>query len=221
VTYTAACTISGSASGSLINTATVAAPGGVTDPNPGNNSATDSDTISAAGGAAVSGTKTASGTFTVGSTVTYTITLTNNGTGAQGDNPGNELPDVLPPQLALVSANATSGTAVATTGTNTVTWNGTIGAGNSVTITIQATILPTAVGTTVTNQGTISYDSDANGTNDATAQTDDPSAGGSSPTSFVIAAPAIGESIPTIPLSGLLFLAIALAATATVILNRQ
>ncbi len=34
VTYTAACTISGSASGSLSNTATVTAPGGVTDPTP-------------------------------------------------------------------------------------------------------------------------------------------------------------------------------------------
>jgi uncharacterized repeat protein (TIGR01451 family) len=221
VTYTAACTISGSASGSLSNTATVTAPAGVTDPNPGNNSATDTDTISSAAGANVSGTKTASGTFTVGSTVTYTITLTNNGTGAQGDNPGNELTDVLPAQLALVSATSTSGTAVATVGTNTVTWNGSIAAGGTVTITIHATILPNAVGTTVTNQGTISYDSDGNGTNNATAQTDDPSAGGAAnPTGFVIAAPA-GEPIPALPLSGLLFLTIALAATATVILKRQ
>src|SRR5206468_8864684 len=35
-----------SASGSLSNTATVAAPAGVTDPTPGNNSATDTDTVS-------------------------------------------------------------------------------------------------------------------------------------------------------------------------------
>ena len=46
------------------------------------------------------------------------------------------------------------------------------------TITITATILPAAAGTTVSNQGTISYDSDGNGTNDATAQTDDPAVGG-------------------------------------------
>jgi uncharacterized repeat protein (TIGR01451 family) len=222
VTYTASCTISGAATGSLSNTASVTAPAGVTDPNPGNDSATDTDTISAAAGAAVSGTKTASGTFTVGSTVTYTITLTNNGTGAQPNNPGNELTDVLPAQLALVAATASSGTAVATVGTNTVTWNGTIAAGGSVTITIQATILPNAVGTTVTNQGTISYDSDGSGDNDATAQTDDPSAGGgANPTGFVIvAAPAVGESIPTMPLSGLLFLTITLAAAAMVILKR-
>src|SRR5205085_2295151 len=46
-TYTASCTISGAATGSLSNTATVTAPGGVTDSTPGNNSATDSDTLGA------------------------------------------------------------------------------------------------------------------------------------------------------------------------------
>ena len=45
VTYTATCTISGAATGTLANTATVTAPVGVTDPTPGNNSATDTDTI--------------------------------------------------------------------------------------------------------------------------------------------------------------------------------
>jgi uncharacterized repeat protein (TIGR01451 family)/CSLREA domain-containing protein len=44
-TFTAVCAISGSASGTLANTATVAAPGGVTDPSPGNNSATDSNNL--------------------------------------------------------------------------------------------------------------------------------------------------------------------------------
>ncbi|MBK6407396.1 MAG: hypothetical protein IPF66_21675 [Holophagales bacterium] len=37
--------IPGDASGTVSNTATVAAPGGVTDPSPGNNSATDTDTL--------------------------------------------------------------------------------------------------------------------------------------------------------------------------------
>ena len=45
VTYTATCAVSSGASGSLINTATVTAPAGTTDPTPGNNSATDTDTI--------------------------------------------------------------------------------------------------------------------------------------------------------------------------------
>jgi uncharacterized repeat protein (TIGR01451 family) len=53
VTYTANCAISAAATGTLANTATVSAPGGVTDPTPGNNSATDSDTLSASADVAV------------------------------------------------------------------------------------------------------------------------------------------------------------------------
>src|SRR6185295_1339273 len=120
--------------------------------------------------------------------------------------PGNEFTDTLPATLALVSATATSGTAVANTGTNTVTWNGSIPAGGSVTITINATILPSAAGTTVSNQGTIAFDADGNGTNEATAQTDDPGTpGAANPTSFAVAA-AVGPSIPTLSPLGLLLL---------------
>jgi uncharacterized repeat protein (TIGR01451 family) len=170
----------------------------------------------------VSGTKTAAGTFTVGSTVTYTVTLTNSGTGAQGDNPGNEFTDVLPPTLALVSATATSGTAAANTGTNTVTWNGAIPAAGTVTITITATILPAAAGMTVSNQGTISYDSDGNGTNDATAQTDDPTvAGAANPTTITVAGGPVPPQVPTLSPFGLLLLAAALAALALFLLKRR
>src|SRR6185436_11548899 len=126
--------------------------------------------------------------------------LTNSGSGAQADNPGNEFTDVLPATLALVSASATSGTAAANTGTNTVTWNGALAAsGGSVTITITATILPSAAGTTVSNQGTISYDADGNGTNESTAQTDDPGAPGTgNPTSVqVTGGPVSPVEIPT------------------------
>ena len=45
VTHTASCAIAPGATGSLVNTATVSAPARVTDPTPGNNSATDSDTL--------------------------------------------------------------------------------------------------------------------------------------------------------------------------------
>ncbi len=43
-TFTAVCTISGAASGNLVNTATVAVPAGTTDPNLANNTSTDTDT---------------------------------------------------------------------------------------------------------------------------------------------------------------------------------
>ncbi len=221
VTYTASCTLSNAATGTLSNTATVTAPAGVTDPTPGNNSATDSDTITAAPGASVSGTKTVSpGPYTVGSNITYTIVLTNNGTGAQADNPGNELTDTLPASLALVSATATSGTPT-TTG-NTVNWNGAIPAGGSVTITITATILPAAAGQTVSNQGTISYDADGNGTNESTAQTDDPGvAGAANPTSIVVGGGTPVPAVPTLSTLGLALLALLLGGLAFAILRRR
>jgi uncharacterized repeat protein (TIGR01451 family) len=215
VTYTSQCTISGAASGSLVNTATGGAGPGITDPTPGNNSATDTDTVGTPPN--VSGTKTAAGTYIVGNNVTYTIILTNSGTTTQANNPGNEFIDILPATLQLVSANASSGTAVATVGTNTVTWNGSIAGSGSVTITIVATILPAAGGTAVSNQGTINYDADNNGTNESTRQTDDPAvAGSSNPTVINVFSP-IPASSPLM----LLLLAAALAGLALVKFGRS
>jgi uncharacterized repeat protein (TIGR01451 family) len=143
--------------------------------------------------AAVTGTKTVAGSFVVGGTVTYTVTLTNSGTGVQADNSGSELTDVLPASLTLVSATATSGTAVATIGTNTVTWDGSLAPlGGSVTITITATINPGTAGTTISNQGTIRFDANVNGSNESTVLTDDPTvAGAANPTSFTIPGPSV------------------------------
>lgn len=47
-TYSAVCDVAGTASGTLSNTATVAAPGGVTDPDPGNDEATDTTAVNQA-----------------------------------------------------------------------------------------------------------------------------------------------------------------------------
>jgi len=128
------------------------------------------------GGALVSATKTVSGTFAPGGAITYTITLRNDGGAAQPDVAGSdELSDVLPSSLTLVSASASSGTATATVATNTVAWNGSIGSGLFVTVVIQATVkVTTPGGTVVSNQGTVRYDADANGTNESSAPTDDP-----------------------------------------------
>src|SRR6185436_7455536 len=182
----------------LTNTATVTSS--TTDPNPGAESASADTTV--ANGALVSATKSASGQFFPGGTVTYTVVLSNTGAHAQADNPGNEFTDVLPAQLTLVSATATSGTAVATTATNTVTWNGSIAAGGSVTITIQATVdSDVAAGTVITNPGTVSYDSNGDGTNDASATTDDPAAGGAAdPTAITVGGvpPSSPVEIPTL-----------------------
>jgi uncharacterized repeat protein (TIGR01451 family) len=169
----------------------------------------------------VTGTKSVSGSFAPGGAITYTIVLTNNGGTAQADNPGNELTDVLSPQLTLVSASATSGTAAANVGTNTVTWNGAIPAGGSVTITIHATVRPDATpGTSVSNQGTISYDADGNGTNESNGTTDSVSAPGSSdPTTFVVAAATLNH-IPTLDEWALIALAAMLAMVAMLVMKR-
>ncbi len=78
VTYTASATISASATGSLSNTATVTAPAGVTDPTPGNNSATDTDTLAASADLAITMTDGVT-TAVPGGSVTYTITASNAG----------------------------------------------------------------------------------------------------------------------------------------------
>lgn len=194
----------------VTNTAT--ASSNATDGNPNDNSAGVSRGIITP--PAVSGTKTASGSFTPGGAITYTVVLTNTGGLAQGDNPGAELTDVLPSSLTLVSASASSGTATATVATNTVTWNGALAAGASVTITINATIdSDAAPGTTISNQGTIAYDADGDGTNESTAVTDDPATQPSGdPTSFQVAGGPPVSEIPTTDWRGLLALAALCAA---------
>jgi uncharacterized repeat protein (TIGR01451 family) len=185
------------------------------DANSANNSATAQVVVAAP--INVTASKSVNGAIhPEGSQVTYTIVLTNSGSVAQGDNPGNELTDVLPSSLTLISATATSGTAVANVGTNTVTWNGSIAAGGTVTITIQAFIKQGTIGTTISNQATVSYDSDANGTNDASRVSDDPStAAPGDATSFQV----VG-SIPALSETMLLLLAAALAVMSLIVMRK-
>jgi uncharacterized repeat protein (TIGR01451 family) len=148
--------------------------------------------LTAAGAQGVSstvivGTKTASGNFVESGNVTYTVVLTNIGGATQLDNPGNEFDDTLPAGLTLISAAATSGTAVATIASNDVSWNGSIAAGDSVTITISASINTGTGGTMISNQGMISFDNDGNGSNESSAVTDDPgTAAANDPTRFTV-----------------------------------
>jgi uncharacterized repeat protein (TIGR01451 family) len=156
------------AAGSAIsNTAT--AKSSTADGNSGNDSGTATTTVLSP--ASVTGNKSASGGATPGSTVNYLIVLSNSSNSDQQDNPGNEFSDVLPAGLTLVSAAASGGTATATIATNTVSWNGVVPAQDSVTITIAATINIGTTGQTINNQGSINYDADGNGTNEASVST--------------------------------------------------
>ncbi len=201
----------------IANTATVSSTS--TDPNPGNESATANSTVSAP--AAITGTKSASGNLVPGGSVTYTIVLSNSAMTSQGDNPGDEFVDVLPAGLTLVSATASSGTAVASIGTNAVTWNGSIAGGGSVTITIDASIdANVSNGSTITNQGTINFDADGNGTNESTTSTDNPATGTAlDGTSILVLG--IATAVPSASDWSRLLLMLALALTAGLAMRRR
>jgi uncharacterized repeat protein (TIGR01451 family)/CSLREA domain-containing protein len=164
-TFTATGTLSRSATGTLDNTATVTPPAGVTDPNTANNSATDSDTITATSDLSI--TKTGSpNPVTVGGTLTYTITV-NNGGPSTATNV--TLADTLPASVTFGSATPSQGSCTQSGGT--VTCNlGSIADGGSATVTI--TVTPNAAGT-ISNTATVSAnESDPNSANNtATATT--------------------------------------------------
>ena len=169
-------------------------------------------------GADVSGAKTVSGNFWPGGSISYQIVLSNAGAGDQGDNPGDEFLDVLPAELALTGASASSGATNADPPSNSVTWNGAIAAGGSVTVTITASVVASATpGATVSNQGTVSFDSDGNGTNETQVPTDDPDLpGADDPTSFTVIEQ---QAIPTLGGLGLLVLAGMLAGAGVMLLR--
>jgi uncharacterized repeat protein (TIGR01451 family) len=196
----------GVAGGSVIDNA-ANLQSSTSDPDAGDNTASVQTAVLAAPFVAISGTKADSGTPRPGGAIVYQIVLRNDGTATQADNPGDEFVDVLPASLLLASASADAGTAVATPGSNTVTWNGSLAPGASVTITIQATLRSEAVpGTTIQNQGTISFDADVNGNNESSTVTDDPgTAGVGDATGFVLLPGLAGVQPVTVPATGAWF----------------
>ncbi len=151
VTYTASCTISAAATGTLSNTATVTAPAGVTDPTPGNNSATDSDTIGASADLSITKTDGVT-TATAGGSVTYTITASNAG---PSNATGATVADTFPASLTCTwtCVGAGGGTCTASGSGNI---NGTVNlpSGGSVTYTASCTISAAATGT-LSNTATV------------------------------------------------------------------
>jgi len=154
-----------SSAGTISNTATVASA--TTDPTTPNSSIAATSVLSPANVGVVK--SATGGPFLEMQNVTYSVVMTNNGGVAQGDNPGDEMTDVLPSALTLVSATATAGSAVTDIPNNTVHWNGSIPGGGSVTVTIVATIKSGTAGTPIANQATVHFDADANGTNESTS----------------------------------------------------
>ncbi len=167
----------------------------------------------------VSATKTAQSSFQdifwPGGAFTYTVVLTNASTHDQFDNPGAEFTDVVPAQVTVTGVSASAGTASHIG--NTVTWNGVVPGSGSVSIFIECVVNDGTDGLVVSNQGTVSYDSDGNGSNDASRLTDDPAVGGlDDPTEFQIRV-----QIPTLSSSGVAAFLLVLALAGAVLLLRR
>jgi uncharacterized repeat protein (TIGR01451 family) len=178
-----------------------------------NNEVTVTEIIGGFG--SVTGTKTVSGQFVLGGEVVYTVVLSNAGPGIQADGAGDEFVDPLPPGVVLIDASVIDGggTAVADIASNTVTWNGSIPPGGTVTLEIRGTVAPV-----IANQGFINIDSDGDGVYDAQRPTDDPTT--PEPEDATLFQFLILSAVPAVSGTGLVILALALLATGFAIIQR-
>jgi uncharacterized repeat protein (TIGR01451 family) len=115
-TFTLTGTVDPGATVLLVNTASVAPPAGVLDPVPVNNAATDTDTLTPLADLSVAKSDTPD-PVAPGAALAYSIEVTNLG---PSTSPGMTVTDVLPAQVAFVSASAgcvhAAGTVVCTLG---------------------------------------------------------------------------------------------------------
>ena len=166
VTYTASCTISAAATGTLSNTATVASA--INDPVPGNNSATDSDTLTRSGDLSITKTNGAS-TSTPGGSTTYTIVASNAGP----SNMTGTVADTFPASLTCTwtCVGAGGGTCTAA-GSGNINDPVNLPSGGSATYTASCSISAAATGT-LSNTATVSSaDTDPNPANNAATDSD-------------------------------------------------
>jgi uncharacterized repeat protein (TIGR01451 family) len=141
-TYTLTASIDPAATGTLANTATVAIPPGGTDPDAGNDSATDTDTLTPVADLAV--TKTDGQTAAVpGQAVSYTITATNAGPSVAA---GALVADAIPATLqgATWTCSASPGSSCAASGSGGISDTVTALVGASLTYTLTGTVDPAA-----------------------------------------------------------------------------
>ena len=165
--------------GSLVNTATVSTPAGVTDTNPGNNSATDTDTPGN-GNVDLAITKTdGTPTYVPGTSTTYTIVVSNPGSVAVNNATVN---DTFPAGISSMSwtAVASSGASVGqASGTGNISDSVSLIPGATVTFTVVAQISASATGNVV-NTVTVSTPpgvTDTNPGNYTATDTDTPAPG--------------------------------------------
>ena len=145
VTYTATCAVSSTATGTLSNTATATVGGGVTDPTPANNSATDTDTLTPQANVAI--TKTDGATSAVpGTSVIYTIVASNAG---PSNAPSVTVADTFPAVCTGVTwtCSGAGGGTCAAAGSGNINGAAGLPVGGSVTYTATCAVSATATGT--------------------------------------------------------------------------
>ena len=147
-TYTVTVALKSGATGDLVNTAAVAPAAGTTDPGPGPDSATDTDTPAArVSDLAITKTDGAV-TYLAGGSVTYTVVVTNAGpsdaVGATVTDPVAALPQVASASWTCVAAGGASCTAGPVAGSVSDTVN--VPVGGTLTYTIHATLRSSATG---------------------------------------------------------------------------
>jgi len=160
-------TIPKTTTGTLTNTATVAAPSGVTDPTPGNNSATQTTSRASSPppppppspssspssqSADVSIAKTGPNAANLGDTVSFTLAAHNDGPNAAASV---VVRDTLPGELEYVSATAPGGVTCSASGQAVQCSIASLASSATVSISIQVKVVGGAGGS-VTNVGTVS-----------------------------------------------------------------
>ncbi len=173
VTVTVTATVSSTATGTLANTASVAMPSGTADPNPANNSATDTDQIRINSDLSITKTNNVN-SLVPGTQTTYTIVVSNSGPSAVV---GAAVTDIMPANLVIGSwtCTASAGSSCASpSGNVNITTTVNLLSGGTATFTVNSTVASTATGT-VTNTATVAApagSTDSNSSNNSASDTD-------------------------------------------------
>ena len=140
-TFTISATVSSAATSTLANTVTIAAPGGVTDPVAGNNTATDTDTLNPVADLSITKTDGLS-SAQPGDPMTYTIVVGNAGPSAVTGAP---VIDALPAGLAAATWTCapSSGATCAASGVGNINTVVGLAVGATATFTVTTSITAT------------------------------------------------------------------------------
>ena len=163
VTYTATCSSPTSATGTFTNTATIADPSGTSDPNTGNNSATDTNTFAPQANLTI--TNSDGQTLqTAGLSATYNIQTLNTG---PSDAPGTMVVDTFPSSLSCTwTCSGTFGGSCPASGSGNINTSVNLPKGGHANFVATCSIASSATGT-LTNTATINAAAGVTNTNAA------------------------------------------------------